>query len=73
MAYKLIVKEEALADMLEAYLYYDGKSDGLGEKFMRSLQERYDLISLNPEHYGFTDAQKKLRDVKLNGFPYVVI
>ncbi len=73
MAYKLIIKDEALADTLEAYLYYEDKSDGLGEKFMKSLQNRYDQISLNPEQYSFTDNRKTLRDIKLKGFPYVVI
>jgi len=73
MAYKLIIKEEALADTLEAYLYYESKSDGLGEKFMNALQKRYDQISLNPQHYSFTDNRKVLRDINLRGFPYVII
>jgi len=67
------VKEAAIADTLEAYLYYESKSDGLGEKFITSLQNAYDQISLNPKQYSFIDKRKKLRDVKLNGFPYVVI
>ena len=73
MAYNLIVKEEALSDMLEAFLYYEDKSEGLGERFMAALQMRYDQITENPEHYSFTDETKVLRDVKLKGFPYVVI
>ncbi len=73
MAYNLVVKEEALSDTLEAFLYYEDKSEGLGERFMTALQMRYDQISQNPEHYSFTDKRKVLRDVKLKGFPYVVI
>jgi len=73
VAYKLIIKEEAAADALTAFLYYEGKSSGLGEKFIIALQERFRQLSVNPQHYSFIDKRKKLRDVKLNGFPYVVI
>ena len=73
MAYNLIVKEEALADTLEAYLYYEDKLEGLGAKFLKSLQNSYDHISLHPQFYSFTDNRNQLRDIKLKGFPYVVI
>ena len=73
MACKLIIKEEAVVDTVEAYLYYEGKTTGLGEKFLKSLQARYDQISHNPGHYSFIDKRKKLRDVKIKRFPYVVI
>jgi hypothetical protein len=73
MAYNLSVKEEALAHTLEAYLYYEDKSAGLGEKFLNLLQDVYNHICKNPEYYSFTDKRKVLRDVKIIGFPYVVI
>lgn len=73
MAYRIIVKEEAIADTLEAYLYYEDKSPGLGGKFIKALQDRYDQLSSNPQHYSFTDSRKILRDVKLKGFPYLII
>lgn len=75
MAYKLIVKEEAIADAVEAFQYYEPQSPGLGERFLRNLVECYHLISSNPTHYGyvFSDKERTFRDVKMKSFPYVVI
>ena len=33
MAHNLEIKNEANLEIVEAYLYYEGKSFGLGEKF----------------------------------------
>lgn len=73
MAYNLIIKEKVIADVLTAYTYYESKSPGLGEKFIAALHDRYRQIAINPQHYSYIDYRKKIRDVKLNGFPYVVI
>ncbi len=73
MAYDLIIKEEALADTIAAYLYYEGITNGLGNKFLTSLQSTYDKLAKTPESYSYTDNRKILRDAKLKGFPYLVI
>lgn len=33
MIYDLIIKEEANNEIIESYLYYESKSEGLGDKF----------------------------------------
>ncbi len=75
MLYNLIIKEEAHYDTIEAYLYYEERRDGLGEKFLNALNQRYEEIVQNPQFYSFISADKQriFRDVKIKGFPYVVI
>ncbi len=73
MFYQLIIREEAHFDALEAYDYYEEKSPGLGERFLRELIRRYKEILQHPEYYGFIDEQKIIRDVKLRHFPYLVV
>ncbi len=53
MSYKLIIKEEAIADMQEAYDYYEEQQTGLGERFLAALQERFASLSEHPQYYGF--------------------
>ena len=75
MAFTVIVKEEAHNDTIEAYNYYEEKQPWLGERFLDSLQQRYQELSEHPGFYSFIneDALQILRDVKLEKFPYVVV
>lgn len=75
MPFNIIVKEEAHQDSIDAYNYYEEKSIGLGERFLESLQKRYNDLSLHPTHYSFIneDASLKFRDVLLDKFPYVIV
>ncbi len=70
MPYTIIIREEAHLEAAEAYSYYEKKSPGLGERFLQELLNRYREIAEHPEHYGFIDEKKILRDVKLRHFPY---
>jgi|GEM_PF-597377 len=75
MAFPIIVKEEAATDALEAYLYYEAQVTGLGDKFLQALVTCYDRIKTNPQYYSFISSKKArtLRDLQIDGFPYVVI
>ncbi len=73
MPYLLIIREEAHIDTTEAYIYYEERSPGLGERFLQELIKRYEDISNHPEHYGFIDDRKIIRDIKLRHFPYLVV
>ncbi len=55
MAFNLIIKAEAHEDALTAFLYYDEKQQGLGEKFLDSLSKRYSDLSFHPYNYSFID------------------
>jgi len=75
MAYRAVVTDEAYREALNAYLYYEEIQIGLGTRFLKSLQKRYDQLSQNPQFYSFVyaDKEKTLRDIKLEGFPFVIL
>ena len=70
MPYTLVIREEALEEMKDAFLYYEGVQSGLGERFLSELQKRYNEIREHPQFYGFIDIHKKIRDIKVKHFPY---
>jgi hypothetical protein len=73
MKYKIIVLLAAREDTLEALNYYESIRAGLGEDFLKDMEERYTAICANPYAFSYTDSKCVLRDVILNRFPYLVI
>lgn len=71
MKFNLEIKEEAHLEALDAYLYYEFKSDGLGEKFFKQLDKYLDKICENPEHYQVKNSQ--FREAYIKKFPYLII
>ena len=61
MPYQLIIREDAHLVTLEAYNYYEEKSPGLGERFLKELIQRYTEIT---EHLNTMDL---LMNKKLSG------
>jgi len=45
----------------------------LGEKFLESLENRYAALSDHPEYYSYSDQSNVIRDVAMDGFPYLII
>lgn len=73
--FKLIIKQEAFTDALEAYQYYEKEQSGLGEVFLNTLQLCYNALSENPQYYSYIsgDTKQVFRDIKVGKFPYVVV
>ena len=70
MKYKLIIAKKALFD---AYHYYEDIRVGLGDRFIESLENRYAALSEHPNYYSYSDKNKIIRDVAIDGFPYLII
>lgn len=75
MPFNVIITSEAHYDALNAFVYYEEKQQGLGEKFLNNLDKRYIDLSLHPYNYSYIneDPLKILRDVRLKNFPYVIV
>jgi|ERR1035437_3941516 hypothetical protein len=73
MAYRLIILQAAAKDTLEGYNYYEQLQQGLGDRFLSEVLERYNDISKHPQYYGFVDEHHIIRDVILKSFPYLVV
>lgn len=71
MEYTLILKEDAVADMQEAYDYYEKNKTGLGKRFLDTLDYYFEQIQKYPEHYQI--RRKPYREALIKDFPYLII
>ena len=71
MKYVLEIKEEAIFDIKEAYLYYEEQKIGLGNRFLYTLETYIERVQKNPEHYQV--KRKPYREAFIKDFPYLII
>jgi hypothetical protein len=60
MPHRLIIKLEAELELVEALEWYEEQLTGLGSKLFQELNEVFDEIALNPNHF-----QKKYRNIRI--------
>ena len=68
MSFDLFIKPRAELDLLEAYYYYEGLSDGIGAALVHCVGEKMEFISNNPRA-----CPIKCRDIRralVPKFPY---
>ena len=70
MKYILLVKDEAIQDMTEAFDWYENKRAGLGAEFLDEVDQCYDRIIQTPEHY---QTHKEQRIAVMHRFPYKIV
>jgi Plasmid stabilisation system protein. len=46
-----VVRPEAEADINEAYVWYEGRSVGLGDRFLDAVEETIELVRDSPQRY----------------------
>jgi len=71
MKYELEIKEEAVFDIKEAYLYYEGQRIGLGQRFLDTLETYLERVQKYPEH--FQIKRKPYREAFIKDFPFLII
>jgi len=71
MDYRLRLQHEAIMDMREAFTWYEQQRTGLGYSFLEEVETCYQKLLESPEYYGMLN--KRLRRIKINGFPYLII
>ncbi len=71
--YRLIITARAELHTLNACFYYEEQLLGLSQRFLEELNNVYNKISANPQHYSYIFPAEKYRDAKLEKFPYVVV
>ena len=70
MKFKLLVKAEAIHDMTEAFGWYENKRTGLGSEFLDEVDQYYDRIIQNPEHY---QSHRSQRIAVMHRFPHRIV
>ena len=71
MSFKLIIKDGAQLEIIEAFLYYEEKQEGLGESFLDHLDSYFKWIKDYPFH--FSEKRKPYREAVIKRFPYLII
>ncbi|ANI90292.1 hypothetical protein A9P82_13915 [Arachidicoccus ginsenosidimutans] len=72
MSYPLLFNQQANEEYAEAYLWYELKQKGLGERFMQCAEKRLNQISETPERYS-KKYNLRFREVKVEDFPYMIV
>lgn len=73
MSFSLIIKEEAVAEIDEAFSYYEKQQAGLGQRFIIDLEDHLSDVHQTPHHYSFLFTQQRFRSHSLEKFPYSII
>ncbi|MFC4232675.1 type II toxin-antitoxin system RelE/ParE family toxin [Parasediminibacterium paludis] len=73
MVYNLVISSFAQQDTYDAFEWYELQRSGLGEELLKELELAYCKIAAHPEHYGFIDGRKDLRDFLLRRFPFLIV
>ena len=67
MVFKLDIKPIALIDIDEAVAWYENELKGLGNRFLQKLDEAFDRLRKNPQHY--LKVYDPVRRILLKKFP----
>ncbi len=71
MQYRISFRQEANAELTNAYIWYEEQQKGLGERFVAKIQQRLTQIINNPEKYKV--VYKNYREITIEKFPYQII
>ncbi len=73
MSYRLVVRPEVEADLLEAERLYEERQEGLGQRFLRAARETMARLTRNPFLYRVRHRRKQVRWAYPRRFPYRII
>ncbi len=71
MRYKKEITESARSGAIEAFLYYENKQTGLGDRFLDKMEILINRIAEEPEH--FQEKHKTFRQAIIKPFSYILI
>lgn len=71
MSYSIILHPEAIKELQNAYEWYEQVQTGLGDKFLKAVENSIQSIEFQPE--SFSKKKKQYREIVVDNFPYVII
>lgn len=71
MIYQVVLQSEAVADIQNAFEWYEGQLAGLGYELIEEVEEALERLSRHPQHY--SASNQKYRKLRIKRFPYLVI
>ncbi|UPT68446.1 MAG: type II toxin-antitoxin system RelE/ParE family toxin [Sphingobacteriales bacterium JAD_PAG50586_3] len=69
----LKIEPKAAEDILAIYDYYEGISEGLGDKFYSEFRAKLFLIRMFPKMYSVRRKLYNLRGAVVKNFPYIAL
>ena len=72
MTYEIEFHPLITRDYNEAYTYYENKQPGLGERFLKAVRAKVDVIREKPDIFA-SRSNKKFREAKVDFFPFLII
>jgi toxin ParE1/3/4 len=73
VSYRLVVRPEVDADLLEAEAWYEEKQTGLGREFLRAVRARMVQLPQNPLLHRIRHRGKQVRWAYPRRFPYRIV
>ena len=70
MALPVVYRRKVGRDLAGGFGYYEGQSEGLGERFLAAVDSAFDAIERYPEM--FSRVHGEVRRAVLSKFPYAV-
>ena len=70
MSWKLFVKPSAESDILDGFVDYEERLDGLGERFLDEVEKSFNRIKSDP--YLYQEIEEGVRRSITHTFPYIV-
>ena len=69
--YQLVIKPKAIEMAMEAYDWYNEQQYGLGDIFLKELENGFEKLESWPTAY--SKIKRNFRQLILHTFPYVVV
>ena len=73
MSFRLVVRPEVDADLLEAEAWYEAQQSGLGREFLRAVIAKIAQLQQNPLLYRIRHRSKQVRWTYPRRFPYRIV
>ena len=71
MIYKAVLQPRARMELLDAWIWYEERQVGLGDRFENEVYKRIEQIQQHPERY--PERKEFFRETKIKIFPYLII
>ncbi|MEO7292424.1 MAG: type II toxin-antitoxin system RelE/ParE family toxin [Ginsengibacter sp.] len=71
MVYKAILQSRAIKELLEAWMWYEEKQVGLGDRFENEVYKCLEEVEQHPKRY--PERKQFFRSKKIKTFPYLLI
>jgi len=60
MNFRVVIEDEAEKEFIEAVHFYDGRQQGVGQRFARDLLAFFKSVSQNPERFRFVSRLTRM-------------